>query len=156
MTEEIIRGIRFNLKDVTLHVDAIHRGGSQLIPTVRRNLYACELTANSRFVELIFLVEIQTPHDAVRGIYQCMFQLRCIVISEEPVQGTPLVIIKSYLPLIPSVSPKPSEPQLLFMSSANACLTIGSCSTVIYSKLAPRVLRCIGYSQGSQAKYPSS
>jgi elongation factor 2 len=102
MTEECMRGIRFNLEDVTLHADAIHRGGGQIIPTARRNLYACELTANPRFVEPIFLVEIQTPDDAVGGIYQCMSQRRGIVISEEPVQGTPLVMIKSYLPVAES------------------------------------------------------
>ena len=27
VTEENMRGIRFNIKDVTLHADAIHRGG---------------------------------------------------------------------------------------------------------------------------------
>ena len=27
MTEENMRGIRFNIQDVTLHADAIHRGG---------------------------------------------------------------------------------------------------------------------------------
>jgi elongation factor 2 len=102
MTEENMRGIRFNLEDVTLHADAIHRGGGQIIPTARRVLYASELTANPRFVEPIFLVEIQTPDDAVGGIYQCMSQRRGIVISEEPVQGTPLVMIKAYLPVAES------------------------------------------------------
>ena len=102
MTEENMRGIRFNIEDVTLHADAIHRGGGQIIPTARRNFYACQLTANPRFVEPIFLVEIQTPDDAVGGIYQCMSQRRGIVISEEPVQGTPLVMIKSYLPVAES------------------------------------------------------
>jgi elongation factor 2 len=58
MTEENMRGIRFNLEDVTLHADAIHRGGGQIIPTARRALYASELTAIPRFVEPIFLVEI--------------------------------------------------------------------------------------------------
>merc|ERR1712147_40160 len=45
MTEENMRGIRFNIHDVTLHADAIHRGGGQIIPTARRVLYASELTA---------------------------------------------------------------------------------------------------------------
>ena len=102
MTEENMRGIRFNIEDVTLHADAIHRGGGQLIPTMRRVLYACQLTAAPRFVEPIFLVEIQTPDDAVGGIYQCMSQRRGQVISEEPVMGTPLVMIKSYLPVAES------------------------------------------------------
>ena len=49
MTEENMRGIRFNIEDVTLHADAIHRGGGQITPTMRRSLYACELTAKPRF-----------------------------------------------------------------------------------------------------------
>lgn len=85
MTDENMRGIRFNVEDVTLHADAIHRGGGQIIPTARRVFYACELTAQPRFQEPIFLVEIQSPDDAVGGIYQCMSQRRGIVISEEPV-----------------------------------------------------------------------
>jgi elongation factor 2 len=102
MTDENMRGIRFNLEDVTLHADAIHRGGGQIIPTARRAFYACELTGNPRFQEPIFLVEIQAPDDAVGGIYQCMSQRRGVVISEEPVAGTPLVVIKSYLPVAES------------------------------------------------------
>jgi len=40
MTEENMRGIRFNIHDVALHADAIHRGGGQIIPTARRVYYA--------------------------------------------------------------------------------------------------------------------
>lgn len=53
-----MRGIRMNVQDVTLHADAIHRGGGQIIPTARRVYYAAEYTAQPRFVEPIFLCEI--------------------------------------------------------------------------------------------------
>jgi len=102
MTEENMRGIRFNIHDVTLHADAIHRGGGQLIPTARRVMYASELTASPRFQEPIFLVEIQCPDDAVGGIYQCLATRRGIVIGEEPISGTPLVMLKAYLPVAES------------------------------------------------------
>jgi len=59
MSEENVRGVRFNLIDVTLHADAIHRGGGRIIPTARRCLYACMLTASPRFFEPVYLVEIQ-------------------------------------------------------------------------------------------------
>merc|ERR1711973_120376 len=36
LCEENVRGVRFNIHDVTLHADAIHRGGGQIIPTARR------------------------------------------------------------------------------------------------------------------------
>lgn len=41
MCEENMRGCRFDIHDVTLHADAIHRGGAQIIPTARRVFYAC-------------------------------------------------------------------------------------------------------------------
>ena len=59
MCEENLRGVRFNIHDVTLHADAIHRGGGQIIPTTRRVLYACVLTAAPRLMEPVYLVEIQ-------------------------------------------------------------------------------------------------
>lgn len=102
MTEENMRGIRFNIIDVALHADAIHRGGGQVIPTARRVLYAAQHTAAPRFQEPVFLCEIQSPDDAMGGIYQTLTQRRGIVIGEEPVQGTPLVIVKAYLPVAES------------------------------------------------------
>jgi len=88
--------------DVGLHADAIHRGGGQIIPTARRVYYAAQLTAEPRFQEPVFLCEIQSPDDAMGGIYQTLTQRRGIVIGEEPVQGTPLVIVKAYLPVAES------------------------------------------------------
>jgi len=99
MCDENMRGIRFNIHDVTLHTDAIHRGGGQIIPTARRVMYASELTGKPAFQEPIFLCEIQTPDDAVGPIYQTLTQRRGLVIGEEPIAGTPLVNMKAYLPV---------------------------------------------------------
>lgn len=57
-----MRAIRFDIHDVTLHADAIHRGGGQIIPTARRVLYACQLTAEPKLLEPVYLVEIQVSH----------------------------------------------------------------------------------------------
>jgi elongation factor 2 len=102
MTEENMRGCRFNIQDVSLHTDAIHRGGGQIIPTARRVFYASVLCAEPKFQEPVFLCEIQTPDDAMGGIYQTLTQRRGIVIGEEPVAGTPLVIVKAHLPVAES------------------------------------------------------
>jgi len=59
MCDENLRAVRFNIYDVTLHADAIHRGGGQIIPTARRVLYASMLTAEPRLMEPVYLVEIQ-------------------------------------------------------------------------------------------------
>ena len=61
MCDENMRGVRFDVMDVTLHADAIHRGGGQIIPTARRVLYASYLTAAPSILEPVYLVEIQCP-----------------------------------------------------------------------------------------------
>lgn len=61
-----MRGVRFELHDVTLHTDAIHRGGGQIIPTARRAMYACQLSAQPRLMEPVFLVEIQVGNKSLK------------------------------------------------------------------------------------------
>jgi len=102
LTNENMRGIRFNLLDVVLHTDAIHRGGGQVIPTARRVFYASQLTAQPRLMEPIFLVEINCPQSAVGGIYGVMNRRRGQIIEEVQRFGTPLTVIKCYLPVTES------------------------------------------------------
>ncbi|VVD04984.1 unnamed protein product, partial [Leptidea sinapis] len=99
MAEENLRGVRFNIYDVTLHTDAIHRGGGQIIPTTRRVLYACLLTAAPRLMEPVYLCEIQCPEVAVGGIYGVLNRRRGHVFEESQVAGTPMFVVKAYLPV---------------------------------------------------------
>jgi elongation factor 2 len=100
--EEPMRGIRFNILDVTLHADAIHRGGGQIIPTARRVLYAATLLATPSLQEPVFLVEIQVPESAMGGVYGVLTRRRGHVFHEEQRPGTPLFTIKAYLPVMES------------------------------------------------------
>ena len=99
LAEENLRGVRFNIQDVELHTDAIHRGGGQIMPTARRVYYASEITASPRYQEPIYLCNISAPSEVMSGIYQCFSQRRGVVFSEENVQGTPLLEVKAYLPV---------------------------------------------------------
>merc|ERR1712121_377086 len=99
LCDENMRGVRFNIYDVTLHADAIHRGGGQIIPTARRVLYACMLTAEPRLMEPVYLVEIQCPENAVGGIYGVLNRRRGHVIEEAQTPGTPMFVVKAYLPV---------------------------------------------------------
>jgi len=99
IAEEEVRGVRYNVLDVELHTDAIHRGGNQIIQTARRVYLACQHTASPRFVEPIFLVDIAAPTNSMGGVYQCMNQRRGVVFSEETVPGTPMINAKAYLPV---------------------------------------------------------
>lgn len=99
LSEENMRAVRFNIYDVTLHTDAIHRGGGQIIPTTRRCLYASQLTAAPRLMEPVYLCEIQCPEVAVGGIYGVLNRRRGHVFEEMQVAGTPMFVVKAYLPV---------------------------------------------------------
>ena len=102
LCDESVRGGRWNILDCTLHADAIHRGGGQIIPTTRRVMYAAQLTACPRLLEPVYLVEIQCPEHAMGGIYSCLNRRRGQVIAEEPRPGTPLYNVKAHLPVCES------------------------------------------------------
>ncbi|KAI0295018.1 P-loop containing nucleoside triphosphate hydrolase protein [Russula brevipes] len=97
--EENMRGVRINVLDVTLHTDAIHRGGGQIIPTCRRATYAACLLATPGIQEPVYLVEIQCPENAIGGIYSVLNKRRGQVFSEEQRIGTPMFTVKAYLPV---------------------------------------------------------
>merc|ERR1719474_1248030 len=99
LCDENMRGVRFNIHDVTLHADAIHRGGGQIIPTARRVLYASMITAQPRLMEPVYLVEIQCPGNAVGGIYGVLNRRRGHVFEEAQTPGTPMFVVKAYLPV---------------------------------------------------------
>jgi len=99
LCEENMRGIRFNIMDVTLHTDSIHRGAGQIMPPTRRCCFAAEMTAKPTLQEPVFLVEITCPQEAMSGVYNCMNLRRGCVFEENPREGTPLVQVKAHLPV---------------------------------------------------------
>jgi len=102
LCEENMRGIRFNIMDVTLHTDSIHRGAGQIMPPTRRVCFAAELTAKPTLQEPVFLVEITCPQEAMSGVYNCMNLRRGCVFEENPREGTPLIQVKAHLPVAES------------------------------------------------------
>lgn len=102
LCDENVRSMRMNVEDTTLHPDSIHRGGGQIIPTSRRVFYACQLKAQPRLQEPYFLVEITCPNDVSGNVYSCLTQKRGEIDSEEPIHGTPVTMIKAFLPVAES------------------------------------------------------
>merc|ERR1712166_568170 len=102
LSEEPMRGIRYNLYDVTMHADAIHRGAGQIMPTARRCMYACCLTATPSLLEPVFLVNITAPEGALGGIYSCLNKKRGHVFAEDQRPGTPIYNLNAYLPVLES------------------------------------------------------
>ncbi|KAM6035120.1 LOW QUALITY PROTEIN: elongation factor 2-like [Theristicus caerulescens] len=99
LREENTRGVRFDIHDATLHADAVHRGGGQIIPTARGVLYGSTLTAQPRLMEPICLVEIQCAEQAVGGVYGALNRKKGHIFEESQAAGTPVFVVKAYLPV---------------------------------------------------------
>jgi len=99
LCEENMRGIRFNIMDVTLHTDSIHRGAGQIMPPTRRCCFAAEMVSKPTLQEPVFLVEITCPQAAMSGVYNCMNLRRGCVFEENPREGTPLIQVRAHLPV---------------------------------------------------------
>merc|ERR1712071_143841 len=57
------------------------------------------LTAAPRMMEPVYLVEIQCPENAVGGIYGVLNRRRGHVFEEAQTPGTPMFVVKAYLPV---------------------------------------------------------
>jgi len=102
LCEEQMRGCRFNLMDVVLHADAIHRGMGQIMPTARRVCFSSMLTAEPNLLEPVYLANISVPQDAMGNVYGVLTQRRGHVFSEEQRPGTPQMTLLAYLPVMES------------------------------------------------------
>jgi elongation factor 2 len=102
LAQELMRGIRVDIHDVTMHADTIHRGASQILPTARQAVYAVQLASTPRFMEPMFSVDIQTVEEAMGGIYQVLSRRRAVILGEENRPGTPIYFVRAYLPVAES------------------------------------------------------
>jgi len=100
--DEALRGIRFNLEDVVLHADAIHRGAGQLMPCAKRVFAACQIKSGPKLMEPLYLCEIAVPQIAVSGVYNTLSQRRGVVERETQKIGTPMTKIQALLPVTES------------------------------------------------------
>jgi elongation factor 2 len=102
LAEEILRGCRFNLMDITLHADAIHRGAGQIMPTMKRAIFACQIKSGPALLEPMYVCDITVPAQAVSGVYSTLNIRRGIIQDKEDRPGTPLTKIKAFLPVLES------------------------------------------------------
>jgi len=102
LAEEQMRGCRFNLMDVVLHADAIHRGMGQIMPTARRVCFSSMFHSEPGLLEPVYLCNISVPQDAMGNVYGVLTQRRGHVFSEEQRPGTPQMTLLAYLPVMES------------------------------------------------------
>jgi elongation factor 2 len=102
IAEEAMRGCRFNVLDVTMHADAIHRGAGQMMPPTKRAMYACQIKSEPRILEPMYLCDITVPQDELNGVYATLNARRGEVDSKEDQMGTPITKIRAYVPVLES------------------------------------------------------
>jgi len=119
IAEETLRGVRFNLLDVKLHADSIHRGMGQLQPTTRRVVYASMMTAGCRLVEPIFISFIECPAECQPGIMQALGTCRGeLVVSEDLPGGR--VSVQAFVPIAETIGNTPFATVLSQKTSGKA------------------------------------
>lgn len=101
LCDEPVRGMRVNLLDVTMSGGAIKRGGGQIIPTVRRSVFACQLVSSPALMEPIYSVEIQCPRDSIESCRDVITRRRGRVVSEQQQHHLPdaRMYFKAHLPV---------------------------------------------------------
>lgn len=93
---EPLRGIRFNLCDITSHGDSKLRGNGQISGAMKRVLYAAMLTAQPAIMEPIYVIEIHVHDTFADDIRNYLNHGRGSVIGEQKLIED-MIIIKGYL-----------------------------------------------------------
>ncbi|MCF0225732.1 MAG: elongation factor EF-2 [Methanobrevibacter sp.] len=63
LANEFAMGLKFKLHDAKLHEDAVHRGPAQVLPAIRKAIYAAIMSAQPALLEPMQKVFISTPQD---------------------------------------------------------------------------------------------
>jgi U5 small nuclear ribonucleoprotein component len=122
LCDEPIRNVKFKLLDAQLSPEPVQRNGAQIIPTARRCCYSAFLLSTPRLMEPVYYVEILTPSDCITAIHNVMSKRRGHIASEIPKGGTPVFIVKAFIPVIESFG---FETDLRYHTLGQAfCLTV--------------------------------
>eukprot|EP01084_Bolivina_argentea_P265960 450960_1 len=102
LCDEVMRGVRYNITDVKLHADAIHRGAGQIMPCAKKTFFACQIASSPKLLEPMYLVDITVPQSAHSGVFNTLNTKRGEIEKIEDRVGTPLSQIQAYLPVLES------------------------------------------------------
>jgi len=102
LCDEPMRDVKMRLLDAVVAEEPMYRGGGQVIPAARRVAYSAFLTATPRLMEPVYYVEVQTPADCMSSVYTVVQKRRGHVTADVPKPGTPIYVVKAFLPVIES------------------------------------------------------
>ena len=81
LAREPVRGLKVRLMDATIHEDPAHHGPGQMIPAMKRGLYAAMLLANTSLLEPILRIDVRVPMEQVGTVTRIINHLRGKVTS---------------------------------------------------------------------------
>jgi elongation factor 2 len=94
-----MRSVRFNIVDATMLSDAIHRGGGQIIPTVRRVCFAALLIAKPTIMEPIYFLKVRAPEEYVGRVRALVEQREGMVNDKIQDPGPRATELKAHMPV---------------------------------------------------------
>lgn len=105
LCDEPIRNTKFKILDIDLNgLDSqVQTSGAQIIPMTRRACYTGFLTANPRIMEPIYKVFVTCTYRAKNAISLILDKRRGMIVSNDPIPGTPLYSVEGVVPVIESV-----------------------------------------------------
>jgi len=83
LAREPVRGLKVKLTDANIHEDPAHHGPAQMIPAVRRAIYAATLMSSPVLLEPILRLDVRTSADLVGTITRIVSQIRGKVLNVE-------------------------------------------------------------------------
>lgn len=95
---ETLRGVRFNLTDVALHSDAIHRTGNQITAPFTAVCKGLVMNSDPILYEPLFTVEINVSCSQVSGVNGVLSRRRGIIQEYKDENGV-RTVITGYLPV---------------------------------------------------------
>jgi len=102
LCDEPVRNVKFRLVNAMISDDPLQRGSGQIIPAARRVVYSSFLVSTPRMMEPVLFIDVQTPLDCVKSIFNVLERRRGHVIADMPKPGSPLYNLHAYVPAIDS------------------------------------------------------
>ncbi len=97
LAKEKVTGVKVKLTDATIHEDPVHRGPAQIIPAIRRPIYAAMLISGVNLLEPKQKLFVQAPQEYMSDIINQIQGRRGVVESIE--QEGEIVSVKSKVPV---------------------------------------------------------
>ncbi len=97
LCEEPMRGVKARIVDAQLHEEPVYRDPAQVIPVVRKAIFASFLTAKPVFLEPIYKVDVSVPTQWVGEVSNLVNRKRGKITFSE--QRGPMTTISGYIPV---------------------------------------------------------